>query len=387
MPAPRSLYVHIPFCGSKCFYCDFNSYVTGAAARQIYVDALVQEIAMLARDVRSGHGRLQLDTIFFGGGTPTLLSLEQWQAVARTIDQYFELSPHLEWTTEANPGSVDRELLAGLRQIGVNRISFGAQTFNDMLLQAIGRMHDASDVDKSVRAARAAGFERISLDLMIGLPGQTASDVDDAVARVLECGVSHVSAYGLKVEPGTTFAKWEAAGHLFLPEEDDEADMYEALRSTLMSHGFHQYEISNFARGDEEARHNLTYWRNLPYLAVGAGAHGYVAGTRYENVRALDAYARMVESGTRPVAESTAVSPAEAMEDALMLGLRLSEGVQRDPFLRRYGHQLDEVFGSSIRSLVDRGWLLDDGKKIAIDPAYYPVANEIFASFIGVAAP
>ncbi|MCY0902836.1 MAG: radical SAM family heme chaperone HemW [Firmicutes bacterium] len=386
MPAPRSLYVHIPFCGSKCFYCDFNSYVTGTAARQTYVDALVKEMAMLAQDVQARYGRVQLDTIFFGGGTPTLLSLEQWQDVARTIRCYFELSPDLEWTTEANPGSADRELLSGLREIGVNRISFGAQTFNDTLLQAIGRMHDASDVDKSVRAARAAGFERVSLDLMIGLPGQTASDVEDAVARVLHSGVSHVSAYGLKVEPGTTFAKWQAAGHLVLPEEDDEADMYEALRSTLISQGFHQYEISNFAREDEAARHNLTYWRNLPYLAAGAGAHGYVAGTRYENVRALDVYARLAESGSRPVAESTAVSPLEAMEDALMLGLRLSEGVKRDPFLRRYGAALDEVFGRAIRSLVDRGWLLDDGDRIAIDPAYYPVANEIFASFIGVAA-
>lgn len=381
---PRSLYLHIPFCASKCFYCDFTSYVAGADARERYVRALLMEIRQLRDTYFGASTKPMLDTVFVGGGTPTMLSAGQWTQISEVLHECFVLAPHYEWTSEANPGTVDRELLGHLHALGVNRISFGAQTFNETLLQAIGRLHSADDVRRSVEVAHAVGFRRINLDLMIGLPDQTAADVEDALTQVKQAGVTHVSAYGLKVEAGTPFAKWQAAGHLALPDEEDEADMYEHLRDVLAARGFEHYEISNFAMPGQQARHNLTYWRNQPYLAAGAGAHGYVHGHRYENERNLLDYEKAIGLAGRPVADMATVSSGEAMEDSLMLALRLKEGLAREQFAKWHGQQLDVVFGHVIRPLNDRGWLADDGKRIWIPPAYYPVANEIFASFIDV---
>lgn len=381
---PRSLYLHIPFCASKCFYCDFTSYVTGQDERDRYVESLLVEIAMI-RDAYFGDQlRPVLDTIFVGGGTPTMLSAEHWTRICEALHANFTIGQDCEWTTEANPGKADRELLQHLHALGVNRISFGAQTFNETLLQAIGRLHSANDVLRSVDVARSVGFTRINLDLMLGLPDQTVSDVAHALDRVLQAGITHVSAYGLKVEDGTPFAKWQAAGHLRLPDEDDEALMYEYLRETLSEHGFVQYEISNFAQPGAEAQHNLTYWHNRPYLAAGAGAHGYVYGQRYENSRGLRAYEEALQRGVRPLAAVAQVSDQEAMEDSLMLALRLREGISRSAFAAWHGKPLDQVFGAVMRNLVARGWLADDGERIWIPPAYYPVANEVFAAFIDV---
>jgi len=346
---------------------------------------MVLELSMV-RDAYFAQGvRPELDTVFVGGGTPTMLSLSEWETLAQAVHEQFTLTPGAEWTCEANPGSADRDLLTGLHSFGVNRISFGAQTFNETLLQAIGRTHDAADVLHSVSAAQAAGFERINVDLMLGLPDQTIMDVDEALRRVQQAGVAHISAYGLKVEPGTPFAKWQSAGHLQLPSEEAEGDMYERLREVLANRGFDQYEISNFAQPGHDARHNMTYWRNQPYLAVGAGAHGYVFGQRYENIRGLDAYEQAImKQQCRPLAQTSTVTASEAMEDTFMLGLRLAEGVTRKRFTSWHDASCDEMFAEVIGRLTARGWIADDGQRIFIPPAYYPIANDIFASFIGV---
>ncbi|MHB1626920.1 MAG: radical SAM family heme chaperone HemW [Bacilli bacterium] len=382
--APRSLYVHIPFCASKCFYCDFNSYVTGDAARSAYVDDLTVELRLL-RDAFFGAGeKPPLDTIFFGGGTPTLLSPAQWRTVALTIHELFDIAPHCEWTAEANPGTVDAELLDTLTALGVNRLSFGAQTLNETLLQAIGRIHGADDVMRSIDLAAARGFARINVDLMLGLPDQTLQDVSQSLSRLLAAGVAHVSAYGLKVEDGTPFAKWREAGQLRLPDEDAEVAMYETARDILAAHGCAQYEISNFARPGQEARHNLVYWSNLPYLAAGAGAHGYVQSRRYQNERSLTSYGQRVRGKERPVAEVQDVTAGTAMEDTMMLGLRLQRGVSYSHFQALHGMEMREVFGGAMDRLSQQGVLLQGAAEVRIPPAYYGVANEIFAAFIGV---
>lgn len=382
--SPRALYVHIPFCASKCFYCDFTSYVTGAPARTAYTGQLAAELRML-RDEFFGHvERPRLDTVFFGGGTPTLLTVAELEILGATLHQLFDLSADVEWTVEANPGSVTIEQLQCLREFGVNRLSFGAQTLNDTLLQAIGRLHLAQDVERSLELAHTAGFNRVNLDLMLGLPDQTMADLRESVAFVGDSGIEHVSAYGLKIEANTPFAKWEEAGLLRLPDEDAQADLYEEVRAEFGRLGYEQYEISNFSRPGGESRHNLGYWSNLPYLAAGAGAHGYVYGVRYENERSLAAYGRAVTSGARPVALRRAVSSAEAMEDTLMLGLRLQNGVSRVHFANLHGESLDERFAEPIRRLVSLGVLDDDGDRVAVPRRHYGIANEIFAEFIGV---
>lgn len=380
---PHSLYVHIPFCHSRCFYCDFTTYVADATVREKYVDHLVKEIELVANAYTKGE-RVVLDTVFFGGGTPTLLSEEEWTRIAQAIDTHFTRSDTCEWTVEANPGSTDDSLYETLRALGVNRISFGAQTFNDGLLQAIGRLHLASDVKKSVERARQAGFQRINLDLMLGLPDQTIEDALFAVDEVLRLKVTHISAYGLKIEAGTPFAKWQQQGLLTLPGEDLEVAMYEAVRSRLLAHGFVHYEISNFATLGEQARHNLVYWTNLPYFAVGVGAHGYVFGERYENVRSLAQYALAIDQGRLPLAAVEAVTAQEAMEDTMMLGLRLHQGVSMNDFQRMHGVPLRQIFGRQVDDLLAKGLLVQEDDRLRIEVQHYEVANLIFEAFIGV---
>ena len=306
----------------------------------------------------------------------------EWKQIAHAITSTFALAEHVEWTVEANPGSTAELLYPTLREIGVNRISFGAQTFSEGLLQTIGRLHDARDVMRAVKLAKEAGFTRISLDLMLGLPEQTLEDVKEALDACLSLDVSHISAYGLKIEEGTPFADWQRKGLLPLPDEEDEVAMYEMVRTALQGQGFRQYEISNFAKQGEEARHNLTYWRNLPYLAVGAGAHGYMHGERYENVKSLHQYAAMLDEGRLPRQAKTVVSLAEAMEDEMMLGLRLEQGVILADFYRHFGVHANEVFAKPLHSLRQKGWIVEDEKRIWIDPAYYEVSNAIIAAFI-----
>ncbi len=380
---PRSLYVHIPFCHSRCFYCDFTTFVVDTTVREKYVDHLVKELALVANTYTKGE-RVVLDTVFFGGGTPTLLSAQQWQKIAFAIDTYFIRSTTCEWTVEANPGSTDVSLYETLRAIGVNRLSFGAQTFNEGLLQAIGRLHFASDVKKSVDRARQAGFERINLDLMLGLPDQTIDDAVFAVDEVLRMGITHISAYGLKIEAGTPFAKWQQQGLLRLPGEDLEVAMYEAVRSKLLTQEFVHYEISNFATAGEQARHNLVYWKNLPYFAVGVGAHGYVFGERYENVRSLAQYEDYIDQEKRPIATIETVTKEEAMEDTMMLGLRLQQGVSMKDFQRMHGVPVRQVFGQQVDSLLAKGLLVQENGQLRIPAKHYEIANVIFEEFIGV---
>ncbi|MCL6593777.1 MAG: radical SAM family heme chaperone HemW [Alicyclobacillus sp.] len=377
--APSSLYVHIPFCPSRCFYCDFTTYVAPPAVVEAYVDALCQEFALLA-ELRPAP----LQTVFFGGGTPTHLRLEQWERVCAALNRWLPLAPTAEVSVEANPGRLSRELLQGLRSLGVNRLSLGAQALDDRLLLTLGRQHGADDVRRSVESAQAAGFTRINLDLMFGLPEQSLADVAASVREVVALGVPHVSAYWLKIEEGTPFAQWQVQGLLPLPGEDAEAEMYELVREQLAATGYVHYEVSNFALPGEEARHNLVYWRNEPYLAAGAGAHGYVYGQRYENVRSLQAYQQALAAGRRPLAETRQVSAAEAAEDTVMLGLRLRTGVSAARFAARHGADLTALFAREWRELQQLGLVMWTAGAWRLTERAWPVANEVFARFVGV---
>jgi oxygen-independent coproporphyrinogen-3 oxidase len=375
---PRALYVHIPFCKSRCHYCDFATEVAPEPVREAYVAALIREFRLLAP-----LAPLPLSSVFFGGGTPSLLTAAQWKVLLSALRDTFELDPDAEITVEANPGTTDGEKLAVWREYGVNRVSFGAQTFDNRLLRLIGRSHDSDAILAAVRDARAAGLRRINLDLMFGLPEQTLEDVLEAVRAVVAMGVPHVSAYWLKVEPGTPFERWIERGLLSLPGEDVEADMYEAIRAELGKAGYTQYEISNFAWPGEPSRHNLVYWYNEPYLAAGVAAHGLAGGERYVNVRGLDEYQRLLENGQRPVAKTHRLTPQEASEDTMILGLRLAEGVDDGRFVRRHGTSMWEVFGPVLHRLADRGWIETKGNVVRIPEHLWAVANGVFEAFVG----
>lgn len=377
--APQSLYVHIPFCKSRCFYCDFTTFVKSPAAMEAYVDALVAEWDLME------PMEAPLATAYFGGGTPTLLSASLLDRLLTALHRRFEFRADAEITFESNPDSITREKLRVLRDHGVNRISFGAQAFQDHLLQTIGRAHLRDAIDEAVWATRDLGFQHVNVDLMFGLPDQALHDVEESVQAVLRLPVDHVSAYWLKIEPGTPFAKWNEMGLLSLPGEDAEAEMYHLVRDTLCQAGFVHYEISNFARPGGEARHNLVYWRNEPYEATGVGAHGYVRGERFAMERRYSAYLAAVREGRRPVSERQRVPIEERAEDQVILGLRLAEGVDRHRFERRFGRRIEEVFPGVVERLLADGLLERRGSAYRIPDVYWPVANAIFEQWIGTA--
>lgn len=378
---PRSLYVHIPFCKSRCFYCDFNTFVTPDQAMEDYLVRLQRELALIAKEATE-----PLQTIFFGGGTPTMFHTNQLVRMLDTIYENFRIAEDAEVSLEANPGSATEKKLRSLFQHGVNRISFGAQSFNDRHLMAIGRLHDSDAIRNSVHMAQDIGFSRINVDLMFGLPDQTQEDVAESIAEAEKLCVEHISAYWLKVEAGTPFAKWQAEGRLPLPGEDAEAEMYEYVRSALRAGGYEHYEISNFAKSGGEAKHNLVYWHNEPYFAAGAGAHGYVRGIRYENVKSLGDYGAYMDKNERPIASTRIVSISESMENTMMLGLRLREGVSTERFEKRHGVSMKRVFGHVIDPLVSQGLLewheSESVLKVALHA--WPIANVVFEKFVDV---
>jgi oxygen-independent coproporphyrinogen III oxidase len=375
---PTSLYIHIPFCASKCYYCDFNSYVSTSDVMDRYLDALERELSFLAQE----FPWKPLRTVFFGGGTPTIFDVKQTERMLAILHRFFRLQEHAEVTVEANPGTTDLEKLRVLREGGVNRLSFGVQSFDDQLLKRLGRLHDREQVYQSYEWARAAGFSSINLDLMFGLPGQSVELFRDSLERFLALEPEHLSAYSLKIEEGTPFAVWHERGQLVLPPEEDEVQMYALLREMAEQRGYEMYEISNFAKKGFACEHNQVYWRNEPYLAAGAGAHGYVGGMRYVIEKSVPAYIETALQGRRPVLETEEIDERMQQEDTMILGLRMREGVTYERFRQRHQREMIEVFGHEIRRLREAGLLEADQRGVRLTEHALLLANEVFAAFL-----
>lgn len=376
---PKSVYLHIPFCNRICPYCDFNKYVLKGQPVYEYLEALRKEMKITIEK----HPSEQIQTIFVGGGTPTALDSEQMKVFLDSIQEHLQpQSADLEFSMEANPESVDAEKLRIMKEGGINRLSFGVQTFEPELLRKIGRMHDQEDVYRSLRLAKEAGFDNISIDLMFGLPNQTLEMLDRTLDIAFTLDIPHFSVYSLKVEEGTFFHTLYKKDKLPLPSEEDEVNMYERLIERMVKEGYSQYEISNFARPGYESRHNLTYWRNEEYYGLGAGAHGYVAGIRHVNAGPLQEYIHLVQEQGVPYIENHQVTPMEAMEEMMFMGLRIQEGVSKQKFYEKHQIQLEEVYGSEIKDLVERGLLQTDGARYFLTHRGIFLGNEVFATFL-----
>ena len=374
LPQPIGLYVHVPFCLSKCAYCDFASYAGREVDIPRYVDAVIQEIAR--RGAETGHPKA--DTIFLGGGTPSLLDGRQVTRILEALFEAFPIEEGAEITCECNPGTLgilngtsdgphprplsQRErgaradtlttpLAEALRKAGVNRLSLGAQAKQTRLLRLLGRIHDWEKVIASVEMAREAGFDNINLDLMFGLPSQTVADLRETLEAALAIQPTHLSCYGLIVEEGTPICRNIAAGKLVLPDEEIEREMYELARRTLAEHGFHQYEISNFTREGYACRHNLGCWTRVPYLGFGCAAHSFFEQCRTMNPSELDAYL----AGEQPKTEQ--ISKEEARFESMMLGLRMTRGVKDEDFTRMHGMSIREAFGEKLDKPIAAGLL------------------------------
>lgn len=379
-PTPRAVYIHIPFCTNKCHYCDFNSYVLKSQPVSDYLQAVKCELSYTVEQ----NPASTIDTIFVGGGTPTVLTPDQMSYFLQSVQQAF---PHwnseIEFTMEANPGTVDLQKLRAMRAGGVNRISFGVQSFDEQLLCSIGRDHTVADVYRSLDYAETAGFTNISIDLMFGLPQQTIVQVEDSIYKALQLQVPHMSIYSLKIEENTLFHMRYQRNELPLPAEEDEQNMYLLIMDRLQAAGYCQYEISNFAKPGFEGRHNIIYWRNESYYGIGAGAHGYVNGTRHMNTNGINPYLQACQAGL-PRSHTLAVSKQEAMEDFMMVGLRLLAGVSREHFATQFDSaSLDTVFAQPLDQLLQQKLLEVTAEGYRLTRQGLLFGNHVFGAFVG----
>lgn len=425
----KHLYIHIPFCRRRCAYCDFNTYANLDNRIEAYVSSLCTELQMLSREYahidtdyssmryaswnHGGFMPLASDTLpptlFLGGGTPSLLTLDQLERVLRAASQIIPLE-HAEITLEANPGTLmgtDTHALAylhGLRLLGVNRLSLGVQSLHDPTLRVLGRTHTAADARHCYLAAREAGFDNINLDFMFGLPGQSLAQWQASLDEIITWDVDHFSLYSLILEEGTPLYAQVLGGHVTLPDDDDSATMYELAMSRFAAAGYVQYEISNWARsknsgvpGESQAAnsayhplpatvfactHNLAYWLNSTYLAAGAGAHGHVYPQRYHNLLGVDAYIHTVQAGHRPLADVVELTPYDLYAETMFMGLRLNVGVSRAHFRARCAIDMEAVFGQTLMELAELDLIEYDADAVRLTARGRMLGNQVFERFV-----
>jgi oxygen-independent coproporphyrinogen-3 oxidase len=391
----HSLYVHIPFCKHRCHYCDFNTYAGKESLIPAYVDALVREIR-----IASDHLAKKLThTIYFGGGTPSLLSLTHYEKLLKAIDQGFTLADEIEINIEVNPGTITLSYLDGLRKMGFNRISIGIQSTNPFDLLRLDRIHGSSDILEGVRLARNARFDNINLDLIFNQPWQDLPSWENSLSRAINLAPEHFSVYALIIEPGTVLNDWYSRGLIGQQDQDLEAEMYERTMEMLDRAGYVHYEISNWAKfsdnRDFRCRHNLQYWYNLPYFGIGAGAHGYLGNIRTENESQIEEYiSRMSNGGLDPISFpetpatilTSGIDLATQMKDFMWLGLRLiNEGVTEHRFHKSYGCSMRKVFDAEISALLDKNlvyWSEEQGGTLKLTKIGVMLANQVFMEFV-----
>ena len=378
-PKPMGLYIHIPYCASRCHYCDFNTYRFDAAEAERYLQGLAQEIALYAGASALQHRRI--DSVFFGGGTPSILEASQIVGILERCRAAFVLGDGTEISLEANPGTVDLRKLLALKEGGVNRLSFGAQALQDRLLLRIGRAHSGEEAEQAFRMAREAGFNNVNLDLMFGLPDQSLDQWAESLRWAIRLNPEHLSIYGLIVEEGTRFFHEQRTGVLGLPDEETEAAMYRMAVERLGAAGFEHYEISNFARPGFRCRHNLIYWEHHEYVGLGPGAHSFLEGRRFYNELLPANYVRAIQERGTAVAGGERLTAEELRSERLMLGLRMRAGLEVQTVKEALGVE-DLALSDRVARLLDHGWLgLNDGR-LQITERGLLVANELIVQLL-----
>ncbi len=398
---PYSIYLHIPFCRHRCSYCDFNTYAGIDDLIPAYIRGLRHEIRYLAEIWET---KPPIKTIFLGGGTPSILPVSGIEKVIDELYRGFNLLEEIEFTIEANPGQLSYDYLKALYELGINRISLGMQSANSDELLLLERQHEAHQTANAVRYAKKAGFKNVNLDLIFGIPHQTLESWQLSLELGLSLEPEHFSLYSLIIEPDTLMETWISKGLQPKPDEDLSADMYELASELLKEHGYEQYEISNWARRDENnvllaCQHNLQYWRNQPYVGLGAGSHGYIAGKRTVNIQTPIEYIQKMltwnahkkqerlEFPATPVTESVVtIEKSEEIKETMMMGLRLTEeGVSEKDFLSRFDTDLKDFYGKQINELIEVGlleWDRTNNGHIRLTPRGRLLGNQVFQQFI-----
>ena len=373
---PTSAYIHIPFCATKCYYCAFNTYTFHKEQAKAYLQALRTEMELYASETEP------LQTVFIGGGTPSILSANALAQLFTDIQQHFQITPDAEITVECNPGTVDSEKLSVMQGYGVNRLSFGLQAMQDETLKQLGRIHTAAEFLESYQLAREHRFENINIDLIFALPDQKMEAWHHTLNEVIALDPAHISAYNLVMEEDTPFYEWWQAGELHLPTKDTEADMFQYTIKTLTAHGYTHYEICNFARSDHYAKHNLVYWNNQPCIGLGAGACGYVNGVRYTNTRDIAPYISKLSKRNKPIADTEHLTGHAEKAETLMLALRKREGISLEDYQNRFSEDIEVAFGDILKKWLDLQLLEHTATHLRLTPRGLFLANEVFVELM-----
>ena len=374
-----SLYLHIPFCHTRCHYCDFNTYAGMLPLREPYVRALITEIVLAGQLAQVTNGAPRRSrTIFFGGGTPSLLTVEQITRLLAACRKAFAVDHKAEITLEANPGTLSFKQLTGLRAAGINRLSLGSQSFDAELLHTLGRIHTPEEIVNALSNARTAGFRSINLDFMFGLPGQTMHHWKTTLDRALALHPEHFSLYSLIIEEGTLFHTWTNEGRIIPGDEDLCADMYEYADERLQAEGYENYEISNWALPGHQSRHNLTYWQNLPYIGMGAGAHSFFGGRRFSNILDPQEYIQLLKKQQRPEVDGELIDRIQEMSETAFLALRTAQGLHLPTFEERFAEPFTQFVGTRLRTVEEAGLLEQDHEWIRLSKRGRLLGNEVF---------
>lgn len=373
-----SLYIHIPFCKSKCYYCDFNSFPCRDELIPAYFNALEKELIQYERKLKD----YKINTLFIGGGTPSFVDSNNIYKLMSYLKENFDMDENAEVTIESNPGTLTNEKLDTYIKSGINRLSIGLQAVQDRLLKKLGRIHGPEEFDTGYNLALKAGYKNINIDLIFGIPGQTLDDWNETLEYVIKCKPAHLSCYSLKIEEGTVFGEKLNSGEITPVSDDCDRKMYWTAIEKLKEKGYRHYEISNFSKEGFRCRHNLVYWKNLEYIGVGAGSHSFFGNIRYNNVADLDKYIDSINKNI-PVKENEQVIQKEdRISEYMILGLRLTEGICLKDFKNRFKMEIFQVYNEQIENLIKRNLLIINGNMLKLTPLGLDLANQVFMEFL-----
>lgn len=389
-----SLYIHIPFCVKKCFYCDFLSFNADETVKQEYVNALFNELAVWEEILNNnGTKKIYFKTVFIGGGTPSCLSAPELFKIVQAVKKYTD--KYTEFTIEANPGTITDSHISVFKEAGINRISLGLQSAKDNELKKLGRIHTFKDFCSSYEKLQKTGFKNINIDIMAGIPGQTLGSYKDTLHKVVTLKPAHISAYSLIVEPGTVFYKMQKQKTLEIADEDTDRAMYTLTKELLAVYGYNRYEISNYSQEGMECRHNIVYWTGGNYLGLGLGASSYIDGIRFTGTSSLYQYINIFKETIKPGMAKTKIqenictnyeklSIKSQMEEFMFLGLRMCNGVSKDLFKKRFGISMDKVYGNVIKKFLKNNLLKEDSKngRIYLSDRGIDISNYVLSEFI-----
>lgn len=372
-----SLYIHIPFCAQKCLYCDFPSFARKDHLRKAYIEALNKEIISL----REKHNNLEINTIFIGGGTPSVLEANELECLLKEVAK-LNMAKDIEYSMECNPGNLTEEKLEVMKKYGVNRISMGLQAKQDNLLKGLGRIHNYKTFKENFLLAKKVGFNNINVDLMFGLPNQSLNEWEETLKEIISLEPAHISAYSLIIEEGTAFYNLYENDKLKLPTEEEERKMYHLAKRILEENRFNQYEISNYAKEGKECRHNLAYWNMDNWIGVGSAAASYINGKRIKNISSVEEYINSIKDKGEAVEEIINNSKNDNMEEFMFMGLRKINGIDENEFKNRFSMNINDVYGEILNKYIGEGLLIRESGRIFLSEKGIEISNVIMADFL-----